>query len=211
LAKIFLSRYKKKNCHFTVRSTQTHPFLFPMTESTLEIGGPTVAPAALSGLTDLKNVDDHGDGSDSKDGDSQANDYGYGDDSDSDNEDDFPIYGYERNTRSDGAFSCGDDNDNKRNADDDDDKGDGYGYGEDKDAGSPADVYDYGNDAALSHLTLLDVVLPARPRRLRRNSCLIRKEQNPLAVAEYLLGGPPRMSDRDMELRNVHNEGAISA
>jgi hypothetical protein len=178
-----------------------------MTESTLKIGGPTVVPAVLNGLTALKNVDGHGDGSDSKDGDSQANNYGYGDDSDSDNEDDFPIYGYGRNTRPDGAYGYGDNDDKNGNAEDED-KGDGYGYGEDKDAGSD---YGYGDEPAPSQPSLLDVVLPARPRRLRRNSCLIRKEQNPLAVAEYLLGGPPRMSDRDMEPHNVHNEGAMSA
>jgi hypothetical protein len=183
-----ISNYKKTSIlHLAINQKQT--LFFPMTESTQETGGPPVVPA-------LKNVDGHGNGgsdSDSKDGESSTTNYGYGDDSDNE-EDDFPVYGYGRNTKS------GDDDD-----DDDNDKGDDYGYKEDKNAGSPADDYGYGNEAAPSQPSLLDVVLPARPRRSRRNSCIIRKEQNPLAVAEFLLGGPPRMSDRDMEL---HNEGA---
>jgi hypothetical protein len=185
-----------------------------MTESTHTTGGPPdVVTAARSGLTALKTF--YGDGggdSDSKDGDSPATNYGYGDDidvhslslsdseeedfpgdiygDDSDDEDSFPAYGY------------GDD--------DDDDKGDDCGYGEDKDAGSPADDYGYGDEAAPSQPSLSTVVQPARLRSLRRNSCLIRKEHNPLAVAEYLLGGPPRMSDRDMTSK-LNNEGAMTA
>jgi hypothetical protein len=45
-------------------------------------------------------------------------------------------------------------------------------------------------------------VLPARPRRLRRNSCIIRKDQNPSPLRDYLLDGLLRMSDRDIELQN---------
>jgi hypothetical protein len=189
-------------------STKKQTRFYPMTESTHKTGGPSVVPATLSGLAALKNVDGHGQGGsdiDSKDGDSSTTNYGYGDDSD--NEDDFPVYGYGRNTKSGNDYDDNNNNNNK-GEDDDDDKGDGYGYGEDKDAGSPADDYGYGNEAAPFQPSLLDIVLPARPRRLRRNSCIIRKDQNPLAVAEYLLGGPPPMSDRDMEL---HNEGALSA
>jgi hypothetical protein len=48
--------------------------------------------------------------------------------------------------------------------------------------------------------TSMLVVLP----RLRRygNSCIIREGPEPLAVAEYLLDGLLRMSDRDIELQN---------
>jgi hypothetical protein len=176
-----------------------------MTESMHQGCGPPDVPAALSGLAALKNVDGHGHGrsdsdSDSKrDGDSSTTNYSYGDDSE--NEDDFPVYGYGRKTKSS-------DDEDTRGEDDDDDKFDDYGYGEDKDTFSSADDYGYGDKAAPSQSSLLDVGLPARPHRSRRNSCIIRKDQNPLAVAEFLLGGPPRMSDRDMEL---HNESAKSA
>jgi hypothetical protein len=186
---------------------------YTMNASTQITGGPPVVPAARSGLTDLKNVYGHEDG---KDGDSPATNYGYGDDSDSDSEDDSPggaygyggsggLYGYGRNATPGGAYGYGDDDD--KGGDGDDDNGGDYGYGEDKDAGNPADDYGYGDEDAPAKP--VQPVRP-RPRLVRRNSCLIHKEQNPLAVAEYLLGGPPRMSDRDMDLE-LNNEGALSA
>jgi hypothetical protein len=176
-----------------------------MNESTPTTDGSPVIPAARSGLTDLKNV--YG----SKDSESQAaTDYGYGDDSDS--EDDSPgdvygygggpggVYGYGGSAKSGGVYGYGDDD--AKGGD-----GDDYGYGDDKDASSPADDYGYGDEDAPSK-----PVQPERPRPrlVRRNSCLIRKEDNPLAVAEYLLGGAPRMSDRDMDIE-LNKEGAISA
>jgi hypothetical protein len=188
-----------------------------MNESTDITGAPPVAPAARSGLTDLKNVFGHVDG---KDGDSPAIDYGYGDDSDSDSEDDSPggaygyggpggVYGYGGNATPGGACDYGYDNQGGAG---DDDKGCDYGYGEDKDTGSnSAGDYGYGDDDVPTKPIPSDALKPARPRIVRRNSCVIHKEDSPLAVAEYLLGGPARMSDRDMDLLELNSEGAISA
>jgi hypothetical protein len=191
-----------------------------MNESTPTTDGPHVIPAARSGLTDLKNVYGHcGGDSDSKaDGDSPATNYGYDDDSDS--EDDSPggaygysgpggVYGYGGNAKPGGAYGYGDDDDkgNDYGYGEDNDNGGDYGYGEDKDASTPAGDYGYGDEGAPS--TPIQPGRP-RPRLVRRNSCVIHKEDNPLAVAEYLLGGPPRMSDRDMDLE-LSKEGGISA
>jgi hypothetical protein len=197
--KIFF-RYKKNELPsiLDIAINQKQTLFYPMTESTQKAGGPPVVLAALSELAALKNVDGlgHG-GSDSNsnrtDGDSSTTN-NYGDVDDNDNEEDnFPVYGYGRDTMSG------------------DDKGDDFGYGDDKDVGSPADDYGYGygKEAAPFQPSLLDAVLRVRPRRMRRNSCVIRKDQDPLAVAESLLDGPPRMSDRDMELPK--NEIARSA
>jgi hypothetical protein len=176
-----------------------------MNESMPTTDGSPVIPAARSGLTDLMNV--YG----SKDGESQAaTDYGYGDDSDSDSEDDSPggaygygspggVYGYGGGSAKP-VYGYGDDD--AKGGD-----GNDYGYGDDKDASTPADDYGYGDEDAPSK-----PVQPERPRPrlVRRNSCVIRKEDNPLAVAEYLLGGAPRMSDRDMDIE-LNKEGAIHA
>jgi hypothetical protein len=174
-----------------------------MNESAPITDGSPAIPAARSGLTDLKNV--YG----SNDDESPATDYGYGDDSDS--EDDSPggaygyggpsgVYGYGGSAKPGGVYGYGDD-------DAKGDDGDDYGYGEDKDASTPADDYGYGDEDAPSKP---DQPERRRPRLVRRNSCLIRKEDNPLAVAEYLLGGAPRMSDRDMDME-LNKEGPISA
>jgi hypothetical protein len=181
-----------------------------MNESTPITDGSSSIPAARSGLTDLKNVYGGHGGSDSN---TAITDYGYGDDSDS--EDDSPggaygyggpggMYGYGGNTKPGGVYGYGDDD--TKGGDGDDDKGNDYGYGEDNDAGSPASDYGYGDEDAPKPVQ----TERARPRLVRRNSCVIRKEDNPLAVAEYLLGGPPRMSDRDMDLE-LNKEGAIPA
>jgi hypothetical protein len=200
-----------------------------MNEST-HITGPPAVPATWSGQTALKNVYGRGCGdSGRKDEDSSATNYGetygYGDDSDSsDSEDDSRaygyggpggVYGYGGNAKSWGnAYGYGygdddgdddDDDDDDNKGGDDDDKGADYGYGEDKqDSGNPAGDYGYGDEAAAPPKPIIsDAIQPVRPRTrvVRRNSCVIlRTEQNPLAVAEYLLGGPPLMSDRDMDL-----------
>jgi hypothetical protein len=208
---------KKPNSDHHIASSKKQILFYTMNTSTLITGGPPVVPAARSGLTDLKNVYGHDDG---KDGDSPATNYGYGDDSDS--EDDSPggaygyggssgLYGYGGNATPGGAYGYGDD-DNKGGGGDDD-KDNDYGYGEDADAGNPACDYGYGDDDAPTKPIISDAAKPVRPRPrlVRRNSCLIRKEDNPLAVAEYLLGGPPPMSDRDMDALELNNEGAISA
>jgi hypothetical protein len=181
-----------------------------MNESTPTTVRSPVIPAARSGLTDLKNVYAHGGG----DSTTATSDCGYGDDSDS--EDDSPggaygyggpgsMYGYGGNAKCGGVYGYGDDD--AKDGDGDDDKGNDYGYGEDNDAVSPAGDYGYGDES--------DAPKPIqterpRPRLVRRNSCVIRKEDNPLAVAEYLLGGPPRMSDRDMDVE-LNKDGPISA
>jgi hypothetical protein len=56
---------------------------------------------------------------------------------------------------------------------------------EDKYAGSPAKDYGYGRAAPSQNL--LDV-LPARPRRLRRNSCIIRGQNpSPLRIIYWMV------------------------
>jgi hypothetical protein len=79
-----------------------------------------------------------------------------------------------------------------------------YGYG---------DVdYGYGDQGPGSFVREQEERTPASNRRssqhrsVRRNSCLVRKDANPLAVAEYLMGEPPRMSDRDLEAENSQQE-----
>jgi hypothetical protein len=64
--------------------------------------------------------------------------------------------------------------------------GDNYGYGE-HESTPPTQRSAFGDKVPLSQLIV------------RRNSCLVHKDQDPLAVAEFLMGGPPRMSDRDLE------------
>jgi hypothetical protein len=226
----FVSQKKRIAIHRHL--TRTHSF-YRMNEFTHITNGPHVVPAERSGLTALKNVYGHGGGgSGSKDGDSPATNYGHGDDSDTDSEDDSPgnaygyggpggVYGYGGNAKPGGAYGYGDDDDDDKGCDYGygEDKGAGnpagdYGYGEDKDASNPAGDYGYGDEAAPPKPILSDAIQPvrARPRLVRRNSCLVHKEDNPLAGAEYLLGGPPRMSDRDMDMDlELNNEGSISA
>lgn len=70
----------------------------------------------------------------------------------------------------------------------------GYGY-ENPDQ-SPAAVYGYGESATAEDP---DRSAPPRIHSKRRNSCVVKRdEDNPLAVAEFLMGGPPRMSDKDL-------------
>ena len=47
-----------------------------------------------------------------------------------------------------------------------------------------------------------DAPKPSKPRTRRRNSCVVRKDENNLAVAEFLTGGAPLMSDRDLDATN---------
>jgi hypothetical protein len=132
-------------------------------------------------------------------------DYAYGDDgSDSDSDDDSPggPYGY---GGAGGIYGTGGAGGAKLGAGygyGDTYKGaggGGYGYDEDTDAGNPAGEYGYGDEATPEPKLSETQPGPVRQRSMRRNSCLIHKDQNPLAVAEYLLGGPPPMSDRDMD------------
>ena len=95
-----------------------------------------------------------------------------------------------------------------------------YGYGEDSDSKHNAeanDLHGHGNAAAARNdldYGYEESAVPAeeplpperqvtRHRSRRRNSCLVRRDQDPLAVAEYLMGGPPRMSDNDLALENT--------
>jgi hypothetical protein len=183
-----------------------------MNQSTPTTDRSPVIPAARSGLTDLKNVYGGHGGGDSTSNTASTTDYGYGDDSDS--EDDSPggaygyggpgsMYGYGGSAKPGGVYGYGDDDAKGGDGDDEDND---YGYGDDKDAGNPAGDYGYGDEDASSKPIQTE---RPRPRLLRRNSCVIHKEDNPLAVAEYLLGGPPRMSDRDMDME-LNKEGAIS-
>lgn len=65
-----------------------------------------------------------------------------------------------------------------------------YGYGS-------QDDYGYGEDQGPSCKAVSAPMDKAR-RPMRRNSCLIKKDQNPLAVAEFLLG-PPRCPDNELD------------
>lgn len=79
-----------------------------------------------------------------------------------------------------------------------------YGYGDDSDvsysdsddddseSGGGMAAYGYGGTSKAPPQ-------PEKHRVVRRNSCLIRKNGNSLAVAEFLMGVPPLMSDKDLE------------
>ena len=68
----------------------------------------------------------------------------------------------------------------------------GYGYGDGSADSAPTTDYGYGDAAP-------DEALQPRQQPRRRNSCVVRREaDNPLSVAEYLMGVPPMMSDKDM-------------
>jgi hypothetical protein len=98
-----------------------------------------------------------------------------------------------------------------------------YGYGKEVDYGyeKTADDYGYenvdygyGDQGPGSFVREQPAPPPAaahgrrtsQHRTVRRNSCLVRKDANPLAVAEFLMGEPPRMSDRDLEAENSQQE-----
>lgn len=71
-----------------------------------------------------------------------------------------------------------------------------YGYGESYCTALRSENVDYGyaSDDPMP-TTPVEARKPAR----RRNSCVIRRElDNPTAVAEFLIGGPPPMSDKDL-------------
>ena len=78
-----------------------------------------------------------------------------------------------------------------------------YGYGDS--SGDGGVDYGYGDEHPSTNMTAPQSPSRSpkqrtRQRSVRRNSTVIRKDDNnPLAVAEYLMGGPPLMSDRDLE------------
>ena len=84
-----------------------------------------------------------------------------------------------------------------------------YGYGDSQDYGyGDSQDYGYGDAADMGYGDTQDMGYgdqgePAKPSdapkdaprrgKQRRNSCVIRKDDaNPLAVAEFLVGGPPK-------------------
>ena len=80
-----------------------------------------------------------------------------------------------------------------------------YGYGdatpddpekEKEKAQSAASLYGYDEEPEEQRAP------PRRQQSRRRNSCVIRRDQEggSLAVAEFLMGGPPKMSDKDLAL-----------
>lgn len=81
-----------------------------------------------------------------------------------------------------------------------------YGYGSTEPDGRPAavdaaDPYGYGDDAGGGSS---QAPPPRQQQTRRRNSCVIRRDQEKgsLAVAEFLMGGPPRMSDKDLAVEH---------
>ena len=114
-------------------------------------------------------------------------DYGYGD-----AEPDYD-YGYGDSSPDGQGKGGGDDNVD-------------YGYGESTDYGygdASADDYGYGDAGGADYGYGDDQAEQNKPPpekdagvrrgpRVRRNSCVIRKDTNNLAVAEFLMGGPPK-------------------
>lgn len=116
-------------------------------------------------------------------------DYGYGDTE--------PDYGYGDPDGKDGAggdvdYGYGDQAD--------------YGYG-DQEAGAD---YGYGDQQPEGAAKDSNEEKAPRHRTARRNSCVIRKDKDPLAVAEFLMGPPP-MSDRDMEQSKQAQQEGVTA
>jgi hypothetical protein len=77
-----------------------------------------------------------------------------------------------------------------------------YGYGE------ASTDYGYGDDSANKAAEEDKERGGRRHRSVRRNSCVVRKDQDPLAVAEFLMGPPP-MSDRDMKANEQEQPAAV--
>jgi hypothetical protein len=86
-----------------------------------------------------------------------------------------------------------------------------YGYGAEADDvnkqtskdNQTTEDYGYGDPADAGNGGQSQPEQPQQPRARprRRNSTVVRREpDNPLAVAEFLMGGPPPMSDRDMQV-----------
>jgi hypothetical protein len=137
------------------------------------------------------------------------NPYGYGEDNDNDNESDSDDdshggggYGYCA------PSTLGGDQRGYVNSASAEEE---YGYSDSKNTNeqggkSPIEDYGYGDDPKTkAGAASLSVTVNPRPRIRRRNSCLIHKDQNPLAVSDFMLGAPARMSDRDMELEPTHD------
>jgi hypothetical protein len=77
-----------------------------------------------------------------------------------------------------------------------------YGYGE------ASTDYGYGDDSANQPAEEEKEQGVRKHRSVRRNSCVVRKDQDPLAVAAFLMGPPP-MSDRDMKANEQEQPAAV--